>query len=144
MRVASRRDGRPRGDILPYVKRTRVFFLALLAAGSVVGVLHGDSASAAHLARHAGRVHSAIPHEGLLVIEEIGANNEVQMIKVDIHHARIVRVWRDPDHPWQWHERPTRVQRLAVGAFVVVIGRARASGVVEADWIEVPKVENGK
>lgn len=137
-------EQRGRDDILPDVKRAPFLLGVLLAAGSTAFILSIGSASASHMARHAGRVHSMIPHEGVLIIEDVGANNAVEKIKVDIRNARILRVWRDPDRPGRWQERPTRAQRLSVGTFVVVIGKARASGVVEADWIEVPKVGNGK
>jgi len=82
-----------------------------------------------------------IPAEEILVIKEFGARGE-ELVEVDIQDAEVVRLWRDPDRPWRWRERPIRAQRLSVGTFVVVIGRAHASGIIDADRIEVPKAES--
>lgn len=49
--------------------------------------------------------------------------------------ADVVRLARDPDRPWEWRKTPTRLRRLPVGTFVVIIGRKRAPRVLEAERI---------
>jgi hypothetical protein len=89
-------------------------------------------------ARHSGRIHSLVPHEGVLEVEEYGPGGAVRILRVDVRRAVVVWVSRDPEYPAQWGERPARVAELPVGTFVVVRGRQR-QGVVKADRIEVPR-----
>jgi hypothetical protein len=85
-------------------------------------------------------VQSIRPADGILAIEELGANNAPELLEVKIGGAQIVRVWRDPSDPSLWRERPTNIYRWPVGTFVVVIGRATHPGRVQASRIEIPKV----
>ena len=75
-----------------------------------------------------------------LTIEEVGVNGTTDLLQVRIRRADVVRVWRDPAEPWQWRERPTRIHRWPAGTFVVVIGTAAPSGVIDGTRVELPKV----
>jgi len=88
--------------------------------------------------RHSGRIHSLVPHEGVLAVEEYGAGGTVRILRVEFRSAVIVWVMRDADHPEQWHERPVRIAELPVGTFVVIHGRSRQGG-VKAHRIDVPR-----
>lgn len=114
--------------------------LSLLVTALVSLLFVGVVEAAPQLARHAGRVHSLIPHARVLIIEEWGAGGAERVIEVHVRDAEVVKVGRDPKRPWEWRERPTRLRRLPVGTFVVVIGRQVAPGVVEADRVEVPSM----
>lgn len=110
--------------------------IALLAilAGSPVGA--GDD-----LERHAGRIHSISPADGLLIIQEVGANATERVIWVQITNAEVVRVSRDPNHTWGWRERLVRLHMFPVGTVVVVIGHRDPSGMFQATRVEIPKIE---
>jgi hypothetical protein len=60
-------------------------------------------------------------------------------LQVDVRHAQVVNVSRDPSRPWEWRERSAEIFRFPVGTFIVVIGVDQASGVVRAYRLEVPK-----
>lgn len=110
--------------------------VTLLALVSVSG-----SAHAGGLERHAGRLLNLSPAHGMLLIEESGVHGRTEFVEIDIRDAEVVRIWRNPVRPWEWRERPTTAHRWSVGTFVVVIGRLRPSGVVDADRIEFPDVD---
>jgi hypothetical protein len=103
-------------------------------------LLLADPASGGGEARHAGRIHSLAPAEGVLVIEEVVSDGATEFVHVRVRDAEVVRVWRDRADPWQWRERPTWLYRLPAGTFVVIIGRQEASGAITARRIEVPEV----
>lgn len=88
--------------------------------------------------RHAGKLHSLSPADGVLVIEECGAKGQTELVEIQIRGATVVRIWRDPSRPWEWLERPTTLPHWAAGTFVVVIGRPDPLGVVHAHRIEIP------
>ncbi|MBI1736425.1 MAG: hypothetical protein HYR51_14740 [Candidatus Rokubacteria bacterium] len=113
----------------------RRFLLVVAVAGLAAG--HASIAEAGPVYR-AGRVHDLIPQRGMLVISELGAGNQERLVEVDIARADIVRVARDPRAPWRWLDRPISVARLAVGTFVVVIGRQVTSARLVASRVEVP------
>lgn len=91
--------------------------------------------------RHSGILHSLSPAHGLLVIEETGANGQTQLVETQIRGAAVVRISRDPAHPWEGREQPTQLHRWAAGTFVVVIGRSDRSGLVNAQRVEIPAIE---
>jgi len=97
-----------------------------------------DAVAGDRVARHAGHILSIRPSDGTLVIEELGANGVAQELEVNIHGAAVVRLWRDPQAPWEWLERRTSIYRWPVGTFVVVIGSTTKSGAIEAHRIEIP------
>lgn len=109
----------------------------LLLAGAVLA-LASDADGARPFVYHSGRVHSMIPYQRLLVVEELGARGTARLLLVHVGDADVVRLARDPDRPWEWRKTPTRLRRLPVGTFVVIIGRKRAPRVLEAERIEVP------
>ncbi|HEV8642310.1 MAG TPA: hypothetical protein VGV13_14525 [Methylomirabilota bacterium] len=88
-------------------------------------------------ARHAGRLHSLTPAQGLLVIEEVGANGSIELPTIRIRNADVVLVWRDSATPRKWRERPTTVYRWPSGTFLVVVGQADPSGVIHANRVEI-------
>jgi hypothetical protein len=116
--------------------------LALGLVPAIVAVSAG-LAGADRLAWHSGRVVSLAPVDHILVIEEIGSNGTTRLVEVQIREAKIVRVSRDPEDPWAWRERPTRVFRWPAGTFVVVIGREHPLGVIDATRVEFPQSRPG-
>lgn len=119
-------------------RSTRLFF----SVGILLMVFFsGLPAWADGLARYAGHVHSMVPADGKLVIEEVGANGMTALVEVQIRGATAVRVGRDPDHPWLWWERPVRLYRLPARTFVIIIGHEDGSGVINANRIEVPEIK---
>ena len=90
--------------------------------------------------RHAGRLQSLRPSDGVLVIEEIGPSGRGELVEVRIQNASVVRVSRDPADPWRWREQSTNIYRWPIGTFVVVIARARPSGAIDAARVEIPDV----
>lgn len=119
---------------------SRTFTTAPLFATILVLAL-SVSAVVAQPARHAGLVQSFVPSAGLMLVEEVGAGGAYAIIEVDVRDADVVRLWRDPNDPWGWKERPARIHRLPVGTFVVVVGHPQTNGVVDALRVEVPELD---
>jgi hypothetical protein len=90
--------------------------------------------------RYSGSVQSFEPSAGLIVVREIGHAGTKTLVTVNVRDARVIRVWRDPEDPERWRERPVRIHRLPVGTFVVVVGDRGPEGVVNATRVEVPEV----
>jgi hypothetical protein len=114
-----------------------------IACVTVLGLALASSAFGleSRLDRHAGRVHSFVPDQSVLFLEEAGAGGTVETITIDLRNAQIVRVRRDPADPWTWIEEPVHPGRLSVGTWVIVIGKTTESGVIQAARVEVPKIE---
>ena len=104
----------------------------------VVAATRGTEAGG--LVRHAGRLQSMDPAEGVLMIEEVGVIGTTDLLQVRIRRADVVRVWRDPAEPWQWRGRPTRIHPRPARPLVGVIGATAPSGVIDATRVELPKV----
>ena len=98
----------------------------------------GDS-----VVRHAGRLQWVSPSDMVLVLEEAGPNGRGALLEVGFRNASIVHVSRDPADPWRWRDRPTSIFRWPIGTFLVVIGRAAASGTIDATRVEIPEIASG-
>jgi hypothetical protein len=114
-----------------------------LFATAIVATLATFAIADAGPERHAGSVQSFVPSTGFMLVDEIGRSGAHTLITVEIRGAEVVRVWRDPDDPSRWKERPVRIHRLPVGTFVVVIGHRGPDDVVTAVRIEVPGAGSG-
>jgi hypothetical protein len=117
--------------------RGAVLILALVASG----LAGADRSEADERERYAGRVLSVDPARGLMLIEESGPAGRWQEIRVRVRNAQVVRLSREAARPAEWREEPARLEGVAAGTFVVVIGGPDASGMVEATRVEIPRVD---
>ena len=114
-----------------------------LALGILAVVVSAAApAWAGDLVRISGHMHSITPSDGVLVIACFGADGVEEMVWVHVRDAKVVRLWRDKERPWEWRERSTSIYRLPTNTYVTVIGREGLWGIIRANRIDVPEIDS--